>query len=108
MFRPLTGGLWMAGVGCLEPLELLFEVPLERMARVDLQEPFTHIILWTWTEMRVLRRAGLNAIPNMVLERHIKGSRPSQLRAAKEHLLLLANQEEVPAAVAEQMAPLRV
>ena len=78
------------------------------MARVDLQEPFTHIILWTWTEMRVLRRAGLNAIPNMVLERHIKGSRPSQLRAAKEHLLLLANQEEVPAAVAEQMAPLRV
>ena len=96
------------GVGCLEPLELLFEVPLERMARVDLQEPFTHIILWTWTEVRVLRRAGLNAIPNMVLERHIKGSRPSQLRAAKEHLLLLANQEEVPAAVAEQMAPLRV
>ncbi|EOD06780.1 hypothetical protein EMIHUDRAFT_218850 [Emiliania huxleyi CCMP1516] len=93
--------------GCLEPLELLFEVPLERMARVDLQEPFTHIILWTWTEVRVLRRAGLNAIPNMVLERHIKGSRPSQLRAAKEHLLLLANQEEVPAAVAEQMAPLR-
>jgi len=107
-FRPLTGGLWMAGVGCLDPLELLFEVPLERMARVDLQEPFTHIILWTWTEVRVLRRAGLNAIPNMVLERHIKGSRPSQLRAAKEHLLLLANQEEVPAAVAEQMAPLRV
>ena len=36
---------------------------------------------------------------------HIKGSRPSQLRAAakrEEHLLLLANQEEVPAAVAEQ------
>lgn len=62
------------------------------MARVELQEPFTHIIVWTWLELKLLRPAESAAIPNAVMERRIAGSRPSQLRAAKEHLADLANQ----------------
>jgi hypothetical protein len=42
----------------------------------------------------VLSDVGTSAVPNVVMERHIHGSRPSQLRAAKDHLLLLANQED--------------
>jgi len=42
----------------------------------------------------VLSDVGTSAVPNVVMERRVHGSRPSQLRAAKDHLLTLANQEQ--------------
>jgi hypothetical protein len=63
------------------------------MARVELYPPFTKIILWTWTELPAVMRIG-SALPNVVMERHVVGCNPLQLRAAFEHLRALAHQQD--------------
>ena len=60
------------------------------MARVELYPPYTKILLWTWTELPHVFRVG-SALPNMIMERHVVGCNPLQLRAAFEHLRALVS-----------------
>ena len=52
--------------------------------------PFTS---WTWTELPHVFRVG-SALPNMIMERHVVGCNPLQLRAAFDHLRALAHQQD--------------
>ena len=78
--------------GSVDPPRVHFEVPKDRMARVELYPPFTKILLWTWSELSWLRVG--SALPNVIMERHVVGSNPLQLRAAFEHLRILAHQQD--------------
>ena len=88
--------------GSVDPPRVKFEVPKDRMARVELFPPFPmcrKILLWTWTELPHVFRVG-SALPNVVMERHVVGCNPLQLRAAFEHLRALAHQQERSASAA--------
>lgn len=79
--------------GGFDPPRVKFEVPKDRLARVELAPKKTKIILWTWTELPRALRVG-SALPNVVMERHVYGCNPLQLRAAFEHLRALSYQQD--------------
>ena len=64
--------------GPARKISVIFEVPKERMARVELYPPYRDIILWTWTPTaEVFRVGGTGAgLPNVVMERRIYGCDP--------------------------------
>ena len=82
--------------GPARKISVIFEVPKERMARVELYPPYRDIILWTWTPTaEVFRVGGTGAgLPNVVMERRIYGCDPAQLQRAFVHLKRLAKQED--------------
>ena len=84
--------------GTANPISIIFEFPVERMARVELPKPTNRLILWTWHRVpRVLSPfliVETGARPNGIAEWTIEGADPRQLRAAFFHLLSLAQQHE--------------
>ena len=71
---------------------------VERLARVELQEPYTHLILWSWHRLPFylspIDTFRSSARPNAIHEREIHGAKPHQLKAAFVHLSALAQQRE--------------
>ena len=95
--------------GIVEPfVRVEFESQLERMALVELQPPFTHIIMWTWQDKPAIFREGASArhgsAINMIMERHIPGTDHRQLRTAFVHLRELANQSSTPPAIPQLLS----
>ena len=85
--------------GISKPSKIIFELPIERMARVELPKPFRKLYLWTWyTIPRSLSPYILwhdeRARPNGIAERAIEGADPNQLKDAFLHLLQLTQQHE--------------
>ena len=85
--------------GTVSPsMRLLFEFPIERMARVELAPPHTRLILWTWHKMpkwvAPFLLAPKGSRPNHILERVIEGARPAQLLRAFADLLALTQQRK--------------
>jgi len=81
--------------GTTKPLKVIFEVQVERIARVELPPPHTSLILWSWHKLPVCSSPfdyfRSNARPNTIQEREIYSSNPRQLKAAFIHLSSLAH-----------------
>ena len=72
-----------------------FEIPVERIARVELPPPHTQLILWSWHRLpayfSVLSQwRSASTRPNSIHEREVNGASPHQLKAAFIHLSSLA------------------
>ena len=84
--------------GTFKPLHVVFEMPVERMARVQFPSPYNRLIIWSWHRLPIylspVSAARSNARPNGIHERELRGSNPQQLRAAFLDLQALAQQRE--------------
>ena len=94
-----THGACFAGIifGRVKPLGIIFEMPVERMARVNLPRPYNRLILWSWHRLPLflspVEAFNSSAVPNGITEREIYGSDPQQLKQVYRHLAQLVQRE---------------